>query len=275
MLGTKKMSLFENGLNMMADAFNAKRVRHASFGAIFGGLLLAFQPAQADFFDVVLGDGFSKDNPDLPVSTSSRFGASLAGTHITFNSSTGVLRANVFNSGEGTLTGLGLALSTAFTGLTADFTFLPGSPCDGCGFVDSSPAANNIAGPFDNAEPGGFDAGAENSGNVHTGLASGERATFIWDFDTTFDTIESFFGDGGDTSVVTLLEVPDTGALTTDGSNVSAFWVAHVQQLEGGESDRIGGQGTVISEPGTIALFGFGLAGLGFYRRRRAARTNR
>ena len=242
-----------------------------AMAAMIGSLAVGFQPAQADMFGAMLGDGFSKDNPTAPPDDlTSIFGASLVGSRIRFDTDTGVLRAEIFNSGSGTMTGFGLALSDAFNGLTPTFSFTPGTPCDDCIFVNDSPASNDTAGPFDNAEPGGFDVGAtrQQQGGVGNGLEAGERVTFIWNFDGEFGAIDSFFGDGGVTDVVTRLDVTVDGNNAPPGIQLSAFWVAHIQELgdNQGDSDRIGG--TAVSEPGAIALIGLGLVALGAYRRR-------
>jgi len=258
-----------------------------------GGVLGEAPPAQAELFEVILGDGFSKDPVDPGIDNSSRFGATVRGSRLSFDTETGIFTADMVNAGEGEVTGFGFALGTVFDGLAHTFTFqADATACPGCAFEDSSPVANGIAGNFDANDPDGFEIGAKRlpngqaSGSGDTGIEEGERATFTWNFSgaitsalNPFSSIQSLFDDPGQnvTGLFNLIPINGTHQLIPSDDpddKLGAFWVAKVQQLgdDNDDSDRIGGTATAVTSvpgPHAASLLAFGLLVLAGLRRRR------
>lgn len=285
-------------------------LRSLGLSALAGiALMVPSGQANALVVDVTLGVGSSKDNQTDPqgdpMDLSSKFGASIFGTTIEFDTDTGTFTVIIMNPGEGTVTGFGLALNpdifphdngtldaTILPTFGSDLT-LPSPGCEGdtdCDISDDTPPGGNVTDGFGAGDDDEFDIGWVAEGSK--GIQEDEKATFTWDFDiadlTNLGTIDDFF------DVVAFLDVPNPDDScdpligdSDDCKPFTAFWVAHIQELglagdcldkngdpteEDGEcSDHIGGnRGSVVKtmEPLTLGLFGLGLLGLGALRRR-------
>ena len=242
------------------------KFRHVTAAMVAAVALVGASSAGATIYETLLGVGVSKDNQaNPPGDLSSKFGASLAGSLLRIDTTTGIFTAEIENVGQGIMTSFSLALNEDRVTLPpSGFTFTPLS-CVVCNFEETNPGnVDGFGGHFD------IGASATNPPPAN-GLANGESARFTWNVGPVNEadsdgsgTIDFF--DFIDAQLVSNDQQTCGPDGTAQCSDFRAFWVAHIQGLAGGASDHIGGsrgnQG-IVPEPGMVSLLGLGLASMG------------
>lgn len=254
-------------------------------------LMLGAQAANATVFSVQrdvehavsfndqesLSDQTSHSGADLSVLF--RFDADTGALN---DGTTGVFSAEVENisapATNAIMTAIGIKVRNLFTLDSFSFTPLGIPDCDtspaSCAF--SSPSSGQLSGflSYD------FSADADPAPPVN-GLDIGDKALFEWNVSFAAGALDGLT-DFEDFYAPELID--NTLLYTGDpGTDVRAFWVAHMQSIDNfdisdpncvpGQCDgslKIGGAlNTRVPEPGTLAIFGIGLLGLGMLARRR------
>jgi hypothetical protein len=149
--------------------------------------------------------------------------------------------------------------------VTIDFTKcddpIIGALCAGGGFSFNSEIV------FDLTSPGGTMVNLVTSG-TYSGQTPGANVV------VTFDDSAAFVVGGGTLASGTFQPI---GSLASfNGENANGNWTLFLQDTVGADPLKVNSWSLAITtrdvpEPGTLALFGLGLAGLGFARRRKAA----
>jgi hypothetical protein len=204
-----------------------------------------------------LGPGFSKDNPISSSNAHSALGAaaSLSIDVAITDTSHATITAHLGNIGAGVLTDFGIDLNNAFGWTFSSFSTANAVSVDGVHYVNG---ASGVSGLIAHVDVG---AGPTSPGTTN-GLEHGESIDLIWSETGSFGSITA---STAFSSLITPTLVTDA-----DGGTFDSFWVAHVQSLAGGASDKIGGADptTAVPEPMTLALFSSSLIALGAWRRR-------
>jgi hypothetical protein len=214
-----------------------------------------------------LGPGFSKDNQISSTNGASSLGAAVnLSFDIVFTSTTqATITAHLKNTGAGVVTAFGFDLfdykdddkdNTGFEWsiVSKSFRTANANCAGGAGTCSFSNGASGISGLISDAD---LSSGAD-APKVKKGLESNESIDLIWDVTGNFSTITS-------TTAFSSLVSP-TSVAGKKGFAFTSFWVAHIQALSGGASDKIGGGSIPTPEPSTILGLLVGLVGLGWAR---------
>ena len=172
-------------------------------------------------------------------------------------------------------------MSTLWAGTASATLFLaPGGELASGNEGPSNPAVLAAIAPFIGTSTELYKSNAPNGGGLGT-----DEKIFIDDYKTTFDI------DNSDALVEWLgpdIITDATHFLVKDGNHNPVWYLFDIAGWNGIEDIQLsnfwpaqgaishvsifgGGQPTDVPEPGTLALFGLGLAGLGFARRKKAA----
>ena len=108
----------------------------------------------------------------------------------------------------------------------------------------------------------------------------GNPATFRWGLDNNLNknvdvllqaSICACPGQGGSGNGDMRVFVPKSELGAWDPTDNFLFYTEYIYVNDGFEEWAFRDAPGLVSEPGSLVIFGFGLAGLGFYRRRRRA----
>lgn len=265
-------------------------------------LFAVHQPAQAAFLGISIGPGISHEF-GVPSTLGSRVNVFMGlGFAEGGDPQTGTFTATINNDSvfdSGSITAFALSLKEIYfddlvsvgyshnlSGCTA------GENCDTGDAKSFKNATNSLFDnlplkPFSESKTEAFDIGTTTGsdllgGNVKEGIEKGESASFTWTVGLTNDFREKL----GEGEINSFLDVITRQAPNGD-SAPDSFWVARLQGINCAEdspeignsencvggSDKVGGGGGIVSEPGALAILSVALLGAFVMRRRGKARV--